>query len=92
VVPLDELMTRQEVADLLRVSTRTVDRLGRDDFEFPSPIRIGQRRIVYRRLEVEAYHRARGMTTRAAARQRATGATAQHRSTFGYLVTLGVGR
>lgn len=65
----DALMSRREVADSLSVSVRTVDRLAREDFEFPCPLSIG-RRVLYRRAEVDAYVKGRGLTARQAARQR----------------------
>lgn len=64
----DALMSRREVADLLSVSVRTVDRLAREDFEFPCPLSIGSR-VLYRRVEIDAYVKARGLTAREAARQ-----------------------
>ena len=84
----DELMVRAEVAQLLRVSVRTVDRLSIEDLEFPAPMRIGRRRVAYRRAEVEAYLRGRGLTARLASRLRQD-SPANDRHNFGYLVASG---
>lgn len=64
----DALMSRREVADLLSVSVRTVDRQAREDFEFPCPLSI-RSRVLYRRVEIDAYVKARGLTARDTARQ-----------------------
>ena len=67
--PRDALMSRNEVAKLLSVSVETVDRRVRDDFQFPSPLRIG-RRVLFRSAEIDAYVMARGLAAREAARQK----------------------
>lgn len=50
----DELLDRKEAARLLRVSPRTVDRIA----QLPR-IRVGCRRILFRRGDLDAYLEAR---------------------------------
>ena len=48
-----DLMTRREVADMLRVSLRTLDRIVADGEIVAA--RVGGRRLLFRRSNVEAY-------------------------------------
>jgi predicted DNA-binding transcriptional regulator AlpA len=58
---LDDLLNRKQAADFLHVSDRTLDRIP----EIPR-IRVGERRIFFRRSDLAAYLAAR-TETRAAA-------------------------
>lgn len=86
----DGLVTRAELADRLRVSVRTVDRLAVEDHEFPVPMRVGKRRVVYRSAEVDAYLRARGLTARLAARLREDARHTSRDQGFRYLTVSGM--
>ncbi len=50
----DELLTKKEVADLLRVDVRTLRRMVRSG-EVPAPVRIGDRTDRWRRTTIESF-------------------------------------
>jgi excisionase family DNA binding protein len=54
VAPLKPVLTLQEVADLLQIAPRTVQRMAADG-EFPAPIRLGSNRPRWRRADVDAW-------------------------------------
>jgi predicted DNA-binding transcriptional regulator AlpA len=48
-------MTRQDVADEMRVSIENLRRLRLRDPRFPAPIKVGARGVRFKRSEVDAY-------------------------------------
>ncbi len=56
--PIDRIRTRQEVADLLSISTRTLSRLE-DKGEMPPRIRVSDRRYGYKESDIRAFIDAR---------------------------------
>ncbi len=52
--PIDRIRTRQEVAALLSISTRTLSRLE-DRGEMPPRIRVSDRRYGYRESDIRAF-------------------------------------
>ncbi len=57
----NEFLDRTQAAEVLRISTRTLDRLG----DLPK-VRIGARRVIYRRVDVQRYVERRAAATLAA--------------------------
>ena len=51
---MEPLLDIREVAEILSVTDRTVERLVRDDFTFPPPTRVGRSRR-WRREWIEDY-------------------------------------
>ena len=49
------LLTAQELADTLGISTRQVWRLVRHDHAFPKPVRVGRRSTRFRQHDVLVY-------------------------------------
>jgi predicted DNA-binding transcriptional regulator AlpA len=48
-------LTAQEVAEFLRCSRATVDRMSRYDPDFPKPMKFGKALVRYRRDEIVAF-------------------------------------
>jgi excisionase family DNA binding protein len=54
VAPPKPVLTLAEVADLLQIAPRTVQRMAADG-EFPAPIRLGSTRPRWRRAEIDTW-------------------------------------
>jgi predicted DNA-binding transcriptional regulator AlpA len=57
-IPTEEFLTSRDLAERLKVSIRTIERLRSTDREFPKPILIGKGlkpRVRWRWSEVEAW-------------------------------------
>ena len=52
---MKKLLTRQEVADLLRLSIPTLYRIRQTDLEFPKPVLTSARRIAWVESELHAW-------------------------------------